>query len=322
MGKETKITVRDLNLYYGENHALKDVNMNIRENCVTAFIGPSGCGKSTLGRTILKLIEPTSGEILYHGVNIESCSASKMRDMRRKMQIIFQDPYASLDPRKSVKDLIADPLKVYGVSKAEREDIVFEIMKTVGIAERFAQSYPHELDGGRRQRIGIARALVLNPEFIVCDEPISALDVSIQAQVVNLLIELQQKKNLTYLFIAHDLSMVKHISDRVGVMYLGNMVEFAESDELYQNPLHPYTKALMAAIPIPDPDTEEQKKRIRLEGEIPSPVNPKPGCRFVTRCRYATEKCHQETPQLEELKPEHFVACHRAKELMEDHPQE
>ena len=223
----------------------------------------------------------------------------------------------------TVGDIIGEGIDIHKLyTGKERQEKIYELLELVGLNREHALRFPHEFSGGQRQRIGIARALPIEPEFIVCDEPISALDVSIQAQVVNLLIELQQKKNLTYLFIAHDLSMVKHISDRVGVMYLGNMVEFAESDELYQNPLHPYTKALMAAIPIPDPDTEEQKKRIRLEGEIPSPVNPKPGCRFVTRCRYATEKCHQETPQLEELKPEHFVACHRAKELMEDHPQE
>ena len=257
------------------------------------------------------------------GINLANLTDAEMRYLRRDLQLIFQDPYSSLNPRMTVGDIIGEGIDIHKLyTGKERQEKIYELLELVGLNREHALRFPHEFSGGQRQRIGIARALAIEPEFIVCDEPISALDVSIQAQVVNLLIELQQKKNLTYLFIAHDLSMVKHISDRVGVMYLGNMVEFAESDELYQNPLHPYTKALMAAIPIPDPDTEEQKKRIRLEGEIPSPVNPKPGCRFVTRCRYATEKCHQETPQLEELKPEHFVACHRAKELMEDHPQE
>ena len=258
-----------------------------------------------------------------NGINLANLTDAEMRYLRRDLQLIFQDPYSSLNPRMTVGDIIGEGIDIHKLyTGKERQEKIYELLELVGLNREHALRFPHEFSGGQRQRIGIARALAIEPEFIVCDEPISALDVSIQAQVVNLLIELQQKKNLTYLFIAHDLSMVKHISDRVGVMYLGNMVEFAESDELYQNPLHPYTKALMAAIPIPDPDTEEQKKRIRLEGEIPSPVNPKPGCRFVTRCRYATEKCHQETPQLEELKPEHFVACHRAKELMEDHPQE
>ena len=287
--KEVLIEVKDLKKYFqvGRNQTLKavdGVNFKIYKGETLGIVGESGCGKTTCGKTVMGLYKATDGEVLFDGVDINKLNKKEKKEFTKRAQIIFQDPYSSLNPRMTVGDIIGEGI-------------------------------------GQRQRIGIARALAIEPEFIVCDEPISALDVSIQAQVVNLLIELQQKKNLTYLFIAHDLSMVKHISDRVGVMYLGNMVEFAESDELYQKPFHPYTKALMAAIPIPDPDTEEQKTRIRLEGEIPSPVNPKPGCRFVTRCRYATEKCHQETPKLEELAPEHFVACHRAKELMEDHPQ-
>ena len=307
----------------GAVKAVDDVSFTLKRGTTMGLVGESGCGKSTTGRTILRLIEKTDGQVLFNGKDVYGLSNREMRDMRTKMQIIFQDPYSSLNPRMTVGDIIGEGIDIHKLyTGKERQEKIYELLELVGLNREHALRFPHEFSGGQRQRIGIARALAIEPEFIVCDEPISALDVSIQAQVVNLLIELQQKKNLTYLFIAHDLSMVKHISDRVGVMYLGNMVEFAESDELYQNPLHPYTKALMAAIPIPDPDTEEQKKRIRLEGEIPSPVNPKPGCRFVTRCRYATEKCHQETPQLEELKPEHFVACHRAKELMEDHPQE
>ena len=289
-------------------HAVDHVNLSISANKTLGVVGESGCGKSTLGRTILKLIEPTSGEILYHGVNIESCSASKMRDMRRKMQIIFQDPYASLDPRKSVKDLIADPLKVYGVSKAEREDIVFEIMKTVGIAERFAQSYPHELDGGRRQRIGIARALVLNPEFIVCDEPVSALDVSIQAQILNLLMDLQESHGLTYLFITHDLSVVRHISDEIVVMYLGVVVERAPSKELFANPLHPYTKELIRAIPIPDLKPEH-KLIHSIRGEVSDPIEPPARCRFAPRCNYCTEACMGCQPALRDMGNDHYVAC-------------
>ena len=304
--------------------AVDDVSFNIYKGETLGLVGESGCGKTTCGRTVLGLYPVTEGTVEYAGKNVTNLKKNDLNWFKKRAQMIFQDPYASLDPRMTVGDIIKEGMENFGLypKKEEREERVYELLRLVGLNKEHATRFPHEFSGGQRQRIGIARALAIEPEFIVCDEPISALDVSIQAQVVNLLIELQQKKNLTYLFIAHDLSMVKHISDRVGVMYLGNMVEFAESDELYQNPLHPYTKALMAAIPIPDPDTEEQKKRIRLEGEIPSPVNPKPGCRFVTRCRYATEKCHQETPQLEELKPEHFVACHRAKELMEDHPQE
>ena len=327
---EVLVDVKNLKKYFptGEKgktvKAVDDISFQIYKGETLGVVGESGCGKSTTGRLVLHLLEPTEGTVTFDGQDLSRLKKSEMRTMRKRMQIIFQDPYASLDPRKTVFQILEEPYRIHH-PEMSREEIYAQVEKLiacVGLRPEHITRYPHEFSGGQRQRVGIARAIALNPEFVVCDEPVSALDVSIQAQVVNLLIELQQKKNLTYLFIAHDLSMVKHISDRVGVMYLGNMVEFAESDELYQNPLHPYTKALMAAIPIPDPDTEEQKKRIRLEGEIPSPVNPKPGCRFVTRCRYATEKCHQETPQLEELKPEHFVACHRAKELMEDHPQE
>ena len=303
--------------------AVDRVSLSIKRGETFGLVGESGCGKSTLGRTLIRMYEPTDGTLSYDGDDITKIKGKELLSYHKRMQIIFQDPYSALDPHQNVREIMAEPISVFEkLSEKEMEQRIVGLLEKVGMKADDMGKYAYEFSGGQRQRIGIARAFSVNTVFMHCDEPISALVVSIQAQVVNLLIELQQKKNLTYLFIAHDLSMVKHISDRVGVMYLGNMVEFAESDELYQNPLHPYTKALMAAIPIPDPDTEEQKKRIRLEGEIPSPVNPKPGCRFVTRCRYATEKCHQETPQLEELKPEHFVACHRAKELMEDHPQE
>ena len=321
--KEKILEVSHLKKYFktgrGTLKAVDDVSFFIRRGETLGIVGESGCGRTCIG-----ILGRTDGHVLYKGKDVHSLRGKERKEFTKEVQIIFQDPYSSLDPKMKVGDIIAEGLKAHHMCKSREEEQarVKELLETVGLNAEHATRYVHEFSGGQRQRIGIARALAVEPEFIVCDEPISALDVSIQAQIVNLLIRLQKEKGLTYLFIAHDLAMVKHISDRVAVMYLGNMVEFAESDELYQNPLHPYTKALMAAIPIPDPDTEEQKKRIRLEGEIPSPVNPKPGCRFVTRCRYATEKCHQETPQLEELKPEHFVACHRAKELMEDHPQE
>ena len=325
--KEVLIEVKDLKKYFqvGRNQTLKavdGVNFKIYKGETLGIVGESGCGKTTCGKSVMGLYKATDGEVLFDGVDINKLNKKEKKEFTKRAQIIFQDPYSSLNPRMTVGDIIGEGIDIHKLyTGKERQEKIYELLELVGLNREHALRFPHEFSGGQRQRIGIARALAIEPEFIVCDEPISALDVSIQAQVVNLLIELQQKKNLTYLFIAHDLSMVKHISDRVGVMYLGNMVEFAESDELYQKPFHPYTKALMAAIPIPDPDTEEQKTRIRLEGEIPSPVNPKPGCRFVTRCRYATEKCHQETPKLEELAPEHFVACHRAKELMEDQPQ-
>ena len=327
--KEKLIELKDLQITFGTGKkkfvAVDHVNFDIYKGETFALVGESGSGKTTIGRAITRINPVSAGEILFKGRRI-SGKISKELDLEviKKCQMIFQDPQASLNERAKVDYIISEGLINHHLYKDEKDryNKVQNALREVGLLPEFASRFPHEFSGGQRQRIGIARALIMEPEFVVADEPISALDVSIRAQVLNLLNELKKTKGLTYLFIAHDLSMVKHISDRVGVMYLGNMVEFAESDELYQNPLHPYTKALMAAIPIPDPDTEEQKKRIRLEGEIPSPVNPKPGCRFVTRCRYATEKCHQETPQLEELKPEHFVACHRAKELMEDHPQE
>ena len=278
-------------------------------------VGESGCGKSTLGRTILRLLEPTGGEILYNGHNIEKLSASKMREYRKDMQIIFQDPYSSLNPRKSVYEAIAMPLRVnnYG-SKADIDRRTRELMDRVGLAARLADAYPHELDGGRRQRICVARALALDPKFIVCDEPVSALDVSIQAQILNLLMDLQDDMDLTYMFITHDLSVVKHISNEIMVMYLGKCVERTSSREMFDNPRHPYTKALLSAIPIPD-ISSRSKKLIPIKGEVTSPVNPKPGCRFAERCDYCTAKCREIDPELREVSPGHLVACHRLEEI-------
>lgn len=310
--EQTILQTKSLTKYFrtprGLLHAVDHVDLSIPENKTLGVVGESGCGKSTLGRTILKLIEPTEGEILYKGIHIEKHTRSQMQEMRRKMQIIFQDPYASLNPRKTVKDLIADPLKVYHVPKAEQNEIVSEMMATVGLAERFAYSYPHELDGGRRQRIGIARSLVLQPEFIVCDEPVSALDVSIQAQILNLLMDLQQSHGLTYLFITHDLSVVRHISDEIMVMYLGVVVERAPSKELFSNPLHPYTKELIRAIPIPDLKPEHKLVH-SIRGEVSDPIDPPPRCRFAPRCPHCTEFCTNHQPVLKDMGSQHYVAC-------------
>ena len=296
-------------------HAVDDVNLKILPGQTLGVVGESGCGKSTLGRTILRLLEPTGGEILYNGHNIEKLSASKMREYRKDMQIIFQDPYSSLNPRKSVYEAIAMPLRVnnYG-SKADIDRRTRELMDRVGLAARLADAYPHELDGGRRQRICVARALALDPKFIVCDEPVSALDVSIQAQILNLLMDLQDDMDLTYMFITHDLSVVKHISNEIMVMYLGKCVERTSSREMFDNPRHPYTKALLSAIPIPD-ISSRSKKLIPIKGEVTSPVNPKPGCRFAERCDYCTAKCREIDPELREVSPGHLVACHRLEEI-------
>ncbi len=321
--KEVLIEVKDLKKYFkvGKNAYLKavdGVNFKIYKGETLGLVGESGCGKTTCGKTVMGLYDATGGQVIFDGTDIHSLNKKEKKEFTKRAQIIFQDPYSSLNPRMTVGDIIGEGIDIHGLYKGEeRTNKIHELLELVGLNKEHASRFPHEFSGGQRQRIGIARALAIEPEFIVCDEPISALDVSIQAQVVNLLIELQKKKNLTYLFIAHDLSMVKHISDRVGVMYLGNMVEFAESDELYSEPLHPYTKALMSAIPIPDPEEEKSKKRIPIEGEIPSPINPKPGCRFAARCRYATEECMKDTPELQEVKEGHFVACHRVKELNE-----
>ncbi|MBY0758985.1 ABC transporter ATP-binding protein [Sellimonas caecigallum] len=321
--RKVLIEVKDLKKYFnvGRHKMLKavdGVNFKIYQGETLGLVGESGCGKTTCGKTVMGLYEATGGQVIFDGVDIHSLNKKEKKEFTKRAQIIFQDPYSSLNPRMTVGDIIGEGIDIHKLyTGKERQEKIYELLELVGLNKEHALRFPHEFSGGQRQRIGIARALAIEPEFIVCDEPISALDVSIQAQVVNLLIELQKKRNLTYLFIAHDLSMVKHISDRVGVMYLGNMVEFAESDELYDHPLHPYTKALMSAIPIPDPDEEKRKKRIPIEGEIPSPVNPKPGCRFAARCRFATEKCKQATPELEEITQGHFVACHRVRELQD-----
>jgi oligopeptide transport system ATP-binding protein len=291
--------------------AVDDVSFTIRKGETLGLVGESGCGKTTLGRTIIRLYDATAGEIIYDGVDIAKLSLSKMSSYRKKMQMIFQDPYASLDSRMTVGDIVGESIDIHKLLKGkDREDRVQNLLKMVGLSSEHASRYPHEFSGGQRQRIGIARALAVQPEFIICDEPISALDVSIQAQVVNMLEDLQNEMGLTYLFIAHDLSMVKHIAKRVGVMYLGKMVEITDSNELYTHPLHPYTKALLSAIPIPDPDESAKKTRIVLEGEIPTPIDPPKGCRFKGRCRYVKEICSKEEPILKDLGRGHYVACH------------
>jgi oligopeptide transport system ATP-binding protein len=313
------IEIRNLKKFFniGKGRSLKavnDISLDIKQGETLGVVGESGCGKSTAGRTILRLYEPTEGSVHFNGTDIYKLSGSKMKALRREMQMIFQDPYASLNPRMTISDIIGEALDVHKLvgSNAERKKRIEELLDLVGLNPDHATRYPHEFSGGQRQRIGIARALAVDPKFIICDEPISALDVSIQAQVVNLLQELQRKMGLTYLFIAHDLSMVKHISDRVAVMYLGKVVEIAESSELYSNPTHPYTKALLSAIPIPDPEIEATRERIVLTGDLPSPVNPPSGCHFRTRCPLASEKCASVEPLLVETKPGHWTACHYA----------
>lgn len=296
-------------------HAVEDVSFYIKKGETLGLVGESGCGKTTLGRTILRLYEPTDGSIYYNGQTVFDKDMKKQPDMfafRKKMQMIFQDPSASLDPRMTVGDIIAEPLDVHHMweTKKDRTDRIHELIARVGLTQEQANRYPHEFSGGQQQRIGIARALAVNPEFIVCDEPISALDVSIQSQIVNMLEDMQKELGLTYLFIAHDISVVRHISNRIGVMYLGSMVELAESYELNRNPIHPYTKTLLSAVPIPDPKKSREKSRIVLKGDIPSPVHPPSGCRFHTRCPYATKRCEEERPVFKEVEKEHFVACH------------
>ena len=320
MANETKrdilLDVQHLKKYFnvagGQLHAVDDVSFTLERGKTLGIVGESGCGKSTTGRAILRLIEPTSGSVYFEGQDISKLNKEEMRKLRKDIQIIFQDPFSSLNPRQTVSQTIEEPLKIHGMkNKAERQARVRELMETVGLAERLANAYPHELDGGRRQRIGIARALAMNPKFIVCDEPVSALDVSIQAQILNLMKEIQRKNGITYIFITHDLSVVNHFSDDIAVMYLGRMVEKAPTEELFNNPVHPYTKALLSAIPVPS--IHRKRERITLEGEVGSPINPKPMCRFAGRCPYATEECMQGEPALVEVSKDHFVACHLCK---------
>ncbi len=321
MNKQTKkhgdvlLEVKGLKKFFpaGESvvKAVNDLNFVIHRGETLGFVGESGCGKSTAGRTILRLYDATEGEVLFEGKDIQKLSARELKEARKEIQMIFQDPYASLNPRMTVGDIIGEPLDIHGLARGEkRKERIQELLKLVGLNPEHINRFPHEFSGGQRQRIGIARALAVEPKFIICDEPISALDVSIQAQVVNLLKELQNKMGLTYLFIAHDLSMVKHISDRVAVMYLGKMVELASSEDLYAEPLHPYSEALLSAIPIPDPELEKSRERIVLQGDVPSPMNPPSGCHFRTRCPKVMDICSKVEPEWKEVKPGHFTACH------------
>lgn len=316
MTNKKLIEVKDLKKYFyvGGNAVLKAVdglNFSIREGETLGLVGESGCGKSTAGRTMIRLYDATGGEVLFDGVDVHKMDKKQHKEFTKKAQMIFQDPYASLNPRMTVGDIIGEGIDIHNLyERKERMERIYELLHIVGLNREHANRFPHEFSGGQRQRIGVARALAIEPQFIVCDEPISALDVSIQAQVVNLLINLQQDYQLTYLFIAHDLSMVKHISDRVGVMYLGTIVEMASSNDLHQRPLHPYTQALLSAIPIADPDVERSRKRILLEGDVPSPINPPPGCRFKKRCRYAKDICGEVMPEFREIEKDHYVACH------------
>lgn len=294
--------------------AVHNFTLNIERGEIVGLVGESGCGKSTVGRTILRLEEPTSGTIFFDGIELKRLKRQEMKRMRRRMQIIFQDPYASLDPRMTVKDIIGEPLDIHRLAKGpKREERIVELLELVGLNSSHMNRFPHEFSGGQRQRIGIARAIAVEPDFLVCDEPISALDVSIQAQVINLLKKLKEQMHLTYLFIAHDLAMIKYLCDVVVVMYLGHLVEIAKSSDLYRNPIHPYTRALLSAIPIPDPEVERRRQRIVLKGELPNPLNPPTGCPFRTRCPYASKICGEAAPPLQEIAPSRFVACHFAK---------
>lgn len=327
--KKILVQVRHLKKYFpiqrglliqkhiGDVKAVDDVSFDIYQGETLGLVGETGCGKTTVGRTMLQLYPPTSGQVLFDGIDLVSLSENGMRAMRSRMQMIFQDPYASLNPRMTVGSIIAAPLDVHGVpgNKGKKERVQ-ELLDLVGLNPDFVNRYPHEFSGGQRQRVGIARALAVNPELIVCDEPISSLDVSIQAQVVNLLEELQDRLGLTYLFIAHDLSMVRHISNRMAVMYLGKVMELADRDEIYLRPIHPYTQALISAVPVPDPEIAENRNRLILQGDIPSPANPPVGCNFNTRCPFVKPLCLQSEPDYQEILPDHWVACHFATEFI------
>ena len=311
---DTILEVKHLKKYFntpkGTLHAVDDVSFTLERGKTLGIVGESGCGQSTTGRAILRLIEPTAGEVIFNGEDITKKNKEQMRLLRREMQLIFQDPYASLDPRKTVSEIIGEPLKLQKLipDAKKRAERVHELMEVVGLADRLINTYPHELDGGRRQRIGIARALAMEPKLIICDEPVSALDVSIQAQILNLMQDLQEQMGLTYIFITHDLSVVNHFANDIAVMYLGQLIEKAPSVTLFDNPVHPYTKALLSAIPVPS--LRKKRQRVMLKGEISSPINPKPGCRFAVRCPYATDRCRTEEPKLVEIEKDHFVACH------------
>lgn len=320
---EPILQVKNLSKHFkvenGFLQAVDGLNFDIFKGETFGLVGESGCGKSTAGRTILRLYEPTAGEVVFEGKNIYDFNPKEMKEHRIEMQMIFQDPYASLDPRMTVEEIISEPLVIYGIgNKKERRERVIELLEMVGLSAEHSLRFPHEFSGGQRQRIGIARSLALRPKFIICDEPISALDVSIQAQVVNLLKDVQKKLGLTLLFIAHDLSMVRYISDRVAVMYLGKLMEVGTTEDFYTNPLHPYTKALLSAIPIADPDEQRKRVQIELEGDVPSPINMKPGCRFVDRCPYGDDTCRGRDPEMEEILPGQYVACFKVREINKD----
>lgn len=315
---EVLLKVENVKKYFnvgsGTLKAVDGLSFDLHKGETLGLVGESGCGKSTAGRTVLRLYEPTEGKVTFKGTDIYSLPKRALKDIRKQMQIIFQDPYASLDPRMTIEDIIGEALDIHGLAKgAKRHERIKELLELVGLNEEHASRFPHEFSGGQRQRVGIARALAVEPEFIVCDEPISALDVSIQAQVVNLLKELQERLELTYLFIAHDLSMVRYISDRILVMYLGHMMELADSDTLNSKPLHPYTQFLLSAVPIPDPEVEKGRQRIQVKGEIPSPINPPDLCPFCTRCPHATDLCKKQRPEWKEVEKGHYVACHIVK---------
>jgi oligopeptide/dipeptide ABC transporter ATP-binding protein len=320
-GEGTLIEVESLKKYFpirkgllqrevGQVHAVDDVSFGVRQGETLGLVGESGCGKSTLGRTIVRLLEPTEGAVRFEGKDISKLRSRALRPLRREMQMIFQDPYASLNPRKRVGSIIGTPLKIHGVEKSQRRARVQELLETVGLSPEHYNRFPHEFSGGQRQRIGVARALALRPKLIVADEPVSALDVSIQSQMLNLLGDLQNELKLTYVFIAHDLSVVRHVSNRIAVMYLGKLVELSPAEELYQRPIMPYTEALLSAVPIPDPDLSAKRERIVLQGDVPSPINPPSGCRFHTRCRYMTDICREVEPPLVDYGNSHLAACH------------